>query len=63
MNRRNKTVSAVFKRFTLYFQMIPFTDFLLIYNFKAYLCQSSALLNSLDYNDIGFLFTAVSIDS
>ena len=26
MNRRNKTESAVFKRFMLYFQRIPFTD-------------------------------------
>ena len=27
MNRRNKTESAVFNRFTLYFQRIPFTDY------------------------------------
>ena len=26
MSRRNKTESAVFKRFTLHFQRIPFTD-------------------------------------
>ena len=27
---------------------------LLIFNLKAYLCQSNTLLNSLNYNDYGF---------
>ena len=33
------------------------------FNHKAYLCQSDTLLNSLNYKDYGFLFTAMSIDS
>ena len=62
MNRRNKTESAV-KRFTLYFQRIPFTVYFVNFNHKAYRCQSNTLINSLNYNDKGFLFIAISIDS
>ena len=63
MNRRNKTESTVFKRFTLYFQRIPFADYFVNFYHISYLCQSNTLLNSLNYNDYGFLFTAMGIDS
>ena len=36
---------------------------LLIVNHIAYLCQRNTLLNPLNYNDWGSLFTAMSIDS
>ena len=34
-----------------------------IFNHKAYLCLSNTLLNSLNYKDYGFLFTAMNIGS
>ena len=63
MNRRNKTESAVFKRFTFISEGPLLQTILLIFNHRAYLYRNNTLLNSLNYNDKGFLFTAMSIVS
>ena len=61
MNRRNKTESAFSNVLRCISKESLLQTSLLSFNHKAYLCQSNTLLNSLNYNDSGFLFTAVSI--